>query len=110
MSVVTEHVYLGTSGSNDIQLQDDSASGVMTNADSSGWTRVVISNGVFTVDSSVDLDAITWNSTGKLTLTLGSVDIQPGVYRNCNIKVYSVNYQDGVVYGGGDNSMTIKVV
>lgn len=109
MSTVTEYVFRGSSGANDIQLQDDSSAGVMSNSDSSGWTRVVVSNGVLTVDSSITPTAVVWNTTGKITMTLGGLVLTPGVYRNCYVKVYSVNYPSGVVYGVGDNNLTIKV-
>jgi len=109
MANVTEYIYKDTSGTNDIQLQDDS-SGVFSNSDSSGWTRLVLSSPTAVLlDSSVNPEAIEWDSAGLVTLKPVSL-IEYGIYKNCKFIAYSPNYQDGVVYGGATNGLTIKVL
>lgn len=96
--MITSRVYLDHSNTIDIVLV---ANGLPV--DLSGVTQITLRIGDITVTSTNQAsDLIRWAQvgwvTGKVTLKLGSLDLDEGIYPRCYLSVYDATWIEGLVW------------
>lgn len=97
-TAISEIVYIGCNNAIDLQLQDDTAvPGTFANTSLATASKVSVTVGGTTYDSSANPTIISYTLGGIVTIKLGTTISVPGVYK-AYIKVYDVINTSGVLW------------